>query len=65
MPVRPEDDDLEPGIAEVPDLGGHQGPTHVDETGGFEPDICERLLLGLQELPELVLVHKLHRIPGH
>ena len=63
VPVCPEDDDLETCVAEVLDLGGHECPSHVDDSGWLETDIGQRLLLGLQDGPELFLAHDLHRVP--
>ena len=63
MPVGPEDDYLESRVAEILDLCGDQRPSHVDDSGWLETDIGQRLLLGLQDGPELFLAHDFHRIP--
>ena len=64
VPVGPEYGHLEARVAEVPYLLRHEDPPEVDEPRGLEPYVRSRMLLGLEERPELLIRDGLHRVPG-
>ena len=63
VPVCPEDGHPESCVGEVPDLLCDENPAEVDETGGFETDVCGGFLLLGEKRTELILCDEFLCVP--